>query len=170
MLTLTLTAVPAGVPRAASGARRACHVVRYRAYTPYTRAMRACGSSRGRSVCHPLDVPPHTGDDRISEEEFALYFSKVMKVKTAHAKALFRVADSRTRDGFLEFREFLGLMAILYRHTYDTSPHALVKYVMMEVGMYDVSYSRPCHTYVSQYFPIGHPMCALCTGAPRRIS
>ena len=115
MLTLTLTAVPAGVPRAASGARRACHVVRYRAYTPYTRAMRACGSSRGRSVCHPLDVPPHTGDDRISEEEFALYFSKVMKVETAHAKALFRVADA-TRDGFLEYREFLGLMAILYRH------------------------------------------------------
>ena len=112
-------------------------------------------------MCHPLDVPPHTGDDRVSEEEVALYFSKVMKVETAHAKALFRVADSRTRDGFLEFREFLGLMAILYRHTYDTSPHALVKYVMMEVGMYDVSYSRPCHTYVSQYFPIGHPMCAL---------
>ena len=55
------------------------------------------------------------GDDKISEEEFALYFSKVMKVETAHAKALFRVADA-TRDGFLEYREFLGLMAILYRH------------------------------------------------------
>ena len=39
-----------------------------------------------------------------------------MKVETAHAKALFRVADS-THDGFLEYREFLGLMAILYRHT-----------------------------------------------------
>ena len=38
-----------------------------------------------------------------------------MKVETAHAKALFRVADS-THDGFLEYREFLGLMAILYRH------------------------------------------------------
>ena len=87
-------------------------------------AMSACVcGSRGRSVCHPLDVPPHTGDDRISEEEFALYFSKVMKVKTAHAKALFRVADSRTRDGFLEFREFLGLMAILYRHTYTIPVH-----------------------------------------------
>ena len=61
---------------------------------------------------HPCGTP---GDDKISEEEFALYFSKVMKVETAHAKALFRVADA-TRDGFLEYREFLGLMAILYRH------------------------------------------------------
>ena len=63
-------------------------------------------------VWHPCGTP---GDDKISEEEFALYFSKVMKVETAHAKALFRVADA-TRDGFLEYREFLGLMAILYRH------------------------------------------------------
>ena len=46
---------------------------------------------------------------------YRTYFSKVMKVETAHAKALFRVADA-TRDGFLEYREFLGLMAILYRH------------------------------------------------------
>ena len=44
-----------------------------------------------------------------------LTLTKVMKVETAHAKALFRVADS-THDGFLEYREFLGLMAILYRH------------------------------------------------------
>ena len=37
----------------------------------------------GRSVCHPSAIvpPSHTGDDRISEEEFALYFSKVIKVK-----------------------------------------------------------------------------------------
>ena len=61
----------------------------------------------------PLSGTP--GDDKISEEEFALYFSKVMKLETAHAKALFRVADA-TRDGFLEYREFLGLMATLYRH------------------------------------------------------
>ena len=72
--------------------------VRYRVCTVWFRA--TCGTP---------------GDDKISEEEFALYFSKVMKVETAHAKALFRVADA-TRDGFLEYREFLGLMAILYRH------------------------------------------------------
>ena len=72
-----------------------------------------CGSVlRVAPLWHPCGTP---GDDKISEEEFALYFSKVMKVETAHAKALFRVADA-TRDGFLEYREFLGLMAILYRH------------------------------------------------------
>ena len=80
----------------------------------------SCGSVLLVATCgtpvaplwHPCGTP---GDDKISEEEFALYFSKVMKVETAHAKALFRVADA-TRDGFLEYREFLGLMAILYRH------------------------------------------------------
>ena len=69
------------------------------------------------------------GDYRISEEEFELYFPKVMKVRvwrrrsgcsesaltsgavlvcdqqleTAHASALFRAADTNN-DGFLEYR------------------------------------------------------------------
>ena len=30
--------------------------------------------------CATLVPPSHTGDDRISEEEFALYFSKVMNL------------------------------------------------------------------------------------------
>ena len=52
------------------------------------------------------------GDDMISETEFVDYFSKIMKVETSHAKALFRVADT-SGDGFLEYREFLGLLSIL---------------------------------------------------------
>eukprot|EP00908_Phaeocystis_cordata_P003792 Transcript_14173.p1 GENE.Transcript_14173~~Transcript_14173.p1 ORF type:complete len:181 (+),score=108.55 Transcript_14173:350-892(+) len=54
------------------------------------------------------------GDDMISETEFVDYFSKIMKVETSHAKALFRVADT-SGDGFLEYREFLGLLSILYK-------------------------------------------------------
>ena len=52
------------------------------------------------------------GDDKINEQEFVQYFSKVMKVETSHAKALFHAADS-TNDGFLEYREFLALLSIL---------------------------------------------------------
>tara|TARA_B110001452_G_C15091735_1_gene380912 strand:+ start:145 stop:687 length:543 start_codon:yes stop_codon:yes gene_type:complete len=56
------------------------------------------------------------GDDKINEQEFVEYFSKIMKVETSHASALFRAADS-TNDGFLEYREFLGLLSILYKGT-----------------------------------------------------
>ena len=33
------------------------------------------------------------GDDKINEQEFVQYFSKIMKVETSHATALFRAAD-----------------------------------------------------------------------------
>ena len=54
------------------------------------------------------------GNDRINEEEWVGYFVKVVQVETSHARALFRVADTR-RSGFVEFREFLSLMATLYK-------------------------------------------------------
>ena len=56
-----------------------------------------------------------TAHAKANPRTLTLTLTKVMKVETAHAKALFRVADA-THDGFLEYREFLGLMAILYRH------------------------------------------------------
>ena len=56
------------------------------------------------------------GDDKINEQEFVQCFSKVMKVDATHASALFRAADY-TNDGFLEYREFLGLLSILYKGT-----------------------------------------------------
>ena len=37
-----------------------------------------------------------------------------MKVETSHARSLFRTADE-TNDGYLEYREFLSLMSILYK-------------------------------------------------------
>jgi len=56
------------------------------------------------------------GDDLLSREEFVGHFSKVMKVSEDEAGVLFEAADSDD-SGFVDYMEFLSLLAILHNGT-----------------------------------------------------
>ena len=78
--------------------------------------------------------PTDGGDEKISEKEFVKSFSKAMKLPVGDAKRLFKAAD-RSRDGFLDFHEFLCMMALMQPNSTSEQKLELV------FAMYDVDHS-----------------------------